>query len=125
MAEEFEESEIIFQEEEDNNEIEIDNFQANSIESINKEKTTKMNGENSVPMSIPEHLYQNPCIRSANSDLDGDETEMVPPHVIIGRRAAGKMMALSVCTGNERTLKGRNLNQVRNSVLRMTGFLET
>ncbi|OMO82802.1 Senescence regulator [Corchorus olitorius] len=54
---------------------------------------------------------------------EDDEGEIVPPHVILGRRIAGKM-AFSVCTGNGRTLKGRDLSQVRNSILRMTGFLE-
>lgn len=63
--------------------------------------------------------------------MDTDEFEeeyedgkIIPPHVIVGRRIAGKM-AFSVCTGNGRTLKGRDLSQVRNSILRMTGFLET
>ncbi|KAM7271783.1 hypothetical protein ACFE04_030997 [Oxalis oulophora] len=52
----------------------------------------------------------------------GEEFE--PPHVIVGRRIASQMASFSVCTGNGRTLKGRDLSQVRNSVLRMTGFLE-
>ncbi|KAH1063490.1 hypothetical protein J1N35_028477 [Gossypium stocksii] len=54
-------------------------------------------------------------------ELEGGE--LVPPHVILERRVAGKM-AFSVCSGNGRTLKGRDLCQVRNSVLRMTGILE-
>ncbi|KAH1099076.1 hypothetical protein J1N35_015997 [Gossypium stocksii] len=54
-------------------------------------------------------------------ELEGGE--LVPPHVILERRVAGKM-AFSVCSGNGRTLKGRDLCQVRNSVLRMTEFLE-
>ncbi|KAA0052585.1 Senescence regulator [Cucumis melo var. makuwa] len=53
-----------------------------------------------------------------------DNNNIVPPHVIIGRRVAGKM-AFSVRSGNGRTLKGRDLSEVRNSILRMTGFLET
>ncbi|PKA65347.1 hypothetical protein AXF42_Ash005680 [Apostasia shenzhenica] len=48
-----------------------------------------------------------------------------PPHVVAERsRAAKGEMAFSVCTGRGRTLKGRDLRQVRNSVLRLTGFLE-
>ncbi|RRT69278.1 hypothetical protein BHE74_00001166 [Ensete ventricosum] len=44
----------------------------------------------------------------------------VPPHIIVARRKT----AFSVCVGNGRTLKGRELCHVRNSILRMTGFLE-
>ncbi|KAH1148450.1 hypothetical protein GLYMA_15G226000v4 [Glycine max] len=48
---------------------------------------------------------------------------MTPPHEIVKRRVAAKM-AFLVCTGNGRTLKGRDLSQVKNSILRLTGFLE-
>ncbi|KAJ8483942.1 hypothetical protein OPV22_016427 [Ensete ventricosum] len=54
---------------------------------------------------------------------DGRKSDMIPPHLIVARRVADKM-AFSMCVGNGRTLKGRDLRQVRNSVLRMTGFLE-
>ncbi|URD94428.1 hypothetical protein MUK42_31181 [Musa troglodytarum] len=33
-------------------------------------------------------------------------------------------LAFSVCIGNDRALKGRDLSRVRNSILHMTGFLE-
>lgn len=135
MAEEFEESEVVFQEINVNNSDDIggggDNFQLSSRE-IRSEKaarrkklktTTSTNKKmNSVPVSIPENVS---WVRYVDPDLDGDDGELVPPHVIVGRRVAGKMMAFSVCTGNGRTLKGRDLSQVRNSVLRLTGFLET
>ncbi|XP_008775260.2 uncharacterized protein LOC103695661 [Phoenix dactylifera] len=58
-------------------------------------------------------------------DGDGDDLgnhrdhERIPPHIIVARRSADKM-AFSVCIG----LKGRHLRHVRNSILRMTGFLE-
>ncbi|KAI3935482.1 hypothetical protein MKW98_027622 [Papaver atlanticum] len=61
-------------------------------------------------------------------DEDGKrEEEMVPPHLMMIRKRnySNNQMAFSVCSGNGRTLKGRDLRQVRNSVLRMTGFLET
>ncbi|GFQ08669.1 hypothetical protein PHJA_003010900 [Phtheirospermum japonicum] len=74
-----------------------------------------------MPVSIPENER---WLRFVEDGGD-DGGEMVPPHVIVGRRVAGKMMAFSVCTGIGRTLKGRDLSEVRNSVLRMTGFLET
>nr|XP_009416723.2 PREDICTED: uncharacterized protein LOC103997279 [Musa acuminata subsp. malaccensis] len=54
---------------------------------------------------------------------DGGQTHNVPPHVMVTRRIADKT-SFSVCVGNGRTLKGRDLRQVRNSILRMTGFLE-
>ncbi|KAL0442582.1 UNVERIFIED_CONTAM: hypothetical protein Slati_1980900 [Sesamum latifolium] len=126
MTEEFEESEVIFQEvdveEEDSDTDETgSNFQ---LSSKAKRKKLKKKKKSSVPVNIPENEFR----RSSwfrYMEEEGDEGEMVPPHVIVGRRVAGKMMAFSVCTGNGRTLKGRDLSEVRNSVLRMTGFLET
>ncbi|WOL14643.1 hypothetical protein Cni_G23424 [Canna indica] len=66
---------------------------------------------------------------AVDDDVDGDDygddgkSHVIPPHVIVARRIADKM-AFSVCVGNGRTLKGRDLSYVRNSILRMTGFLE-
>ncbi|KAK4271767.1 hypothetical protein QN277_020409 [Acacia crassicarpa] len=78
---------------------------------------------NSLPVNIPESIFR--CMDSEEQlDEEWEDEGMVPPHVIVGRRIAGKM-AFSVCTGNGRTLKGRDLSRVRNSILRMTGFLET
>lgn len=61
-------------------------------------------------------------------DLIEEEEEanlgMVPPHLIVGRRIAEKM-ASSACSRNGRILKGRYLQEFRNSILRMTGFLES
>ncbi|KAG8374308.1 hypothetical protein BUALT_Bualt11G0118200 [Buddleja alternifolia] len=62
-------------------------------------KTTTTNKQNSLPVSIPENASRNSWLRYRDDhDLDGDDGELVPPHVIIGRRVAGKMMAFSVCT---------------------------
>ncbi|CAN1150188.1 hypothetical protein LINPERPRIM_LOCUS18341 [Linum perenne] len=86
-----------------------------------KKRKQKKTAANSPPVNIP----KSNVFRFEEFDYEDDESEeLVPPHVILGRRLAGKM-AFSVCTGNGRTLKGRDLSQVRNSVLRMTGFLET
>nr|CAD1834004.1 unnamed protein product [Ananas comosus var. bracteatus] len=62
---------------------------------------------------------------SGHKDEEGAADEMVPPHLLIELRgrAAGNA-AFSVCYGQGRTLKGRDLAHVRDSVLRMTGFLE-
>jgi hypothetical protein len=51
---------------------------------------------------------------------DGGEV-VVPPHLRLARRRA----ASSMCSGLGRTLKGRDLRRVRDSVLRMTGFIES
>ncbi|GAB4831519.1 hypothetical protein Ancab_005537 [Ancistrocladus abbreviatus] len=85
-----------------------------------KKKTT-----NSVPVNIPENVFRE--ISSEFEDfheLEDDDGEMVPPHVIVARRTARKI-ACSVYSPSGRTLKGRNLCEVRNSILRMTGFLES
>lgn len=122
MAEEFEESEVVFQE--INGEGGGDDSQPSSAGKRRKLKAGKRSS--AAPVSIPENLPRNSWVRYVDHpDLDGGDGEMVPPHVIVGRRVAGKMMAFSVCTGNGRTLKGRDLSQVRNSILRLTGFLET
>ncbi|XP_004134921.2 uncharacterized protein LOC101217175 [Cucumis sativus] len=80
----------------------------------------------SLPVKIPETVFR---YSSDMEELDEewnseDNNNIVPPHVIIGQRLSGKM-AFSVRSGNGRTLKGRDLSEVRNSILRMTGFLET
>ena len=51
--------------------------------------------------------------------------ERLPPHEIVARNSAQRpVMAYSVLEGRGRTLKGRDLRQVRNAVLRQTGFLD-
>ncbi|XP_028764915.1 uncharacterized protein LOC114747815 [Neltuma alba] len=78
---------------------------------------------NSLPVNIPDSIFR--CMDAEEQlEEEWEDEGMVPPHVLVGRRIAGKM-AFSVCTGNGRTLKGRDLSRVRNSILRMTGFLET
>ena len=61
--------------------------------------------------------------RDVNENVGDGEWKVIPPHVLVARRADEKT-AFSVCTGNGRTLKGRDLRQVRDAILRMTGFLE-
>ncbi|EYU28150.1 hypothetical protein ABFS82_13G090300 [Erythranthe guttata] len=130
MAEEFQESEVIFHHGGDD----VDEPSRNYKAAAEKKKLKPNNNKNNsaaaaAPVSIPENVSRNSWLRYIDqSDFaggDDDDGEMVPPHIIVGRRVAGKMMAFSVCTGNGRTLKGRDLSRVRNSVLRMTGFLET
>ncbi|MQM20118.1 hypothetical protein Taro_053133 [Colocasia esculenta] len=54
-------------------------------------------------------------------DEEGDDGEMVPPHLIVARSHG---MSFSVFEGVGRTLKGRDLRQVRNAVFQKTGFLD-
>lgn len=63
---------------------------------------------------------------SQNDDVDADEDgEMIPPHEYIAKRfARAKISSFSMCEGNGRTLKGRDLRRVRNDILTKTGFLE-
>lgn len=128
MAEEFQESEVIFQENAGDEDIERYGH-SDSRELRNNNKIKRQKKRNSVPINVPGNLSRNSWFQYEDSDLfddeyDDDDGGITPPHVILGRRIAGKM-AFSVCTGNGRTLKGRDLSQVRNSILRMTGFLET
>lgn len=57
-------------------------------------------------------------------DDDGDD-EILPPHEIVARGSGmSPKTAFSVLEGVGRTLKGRDLRQVRNAIWRKTGFLD-
>lgn len=61
-----------------------------------------------------------------DEDDDGEYGTRLPPHEIIARRLArSQISSFSVFEGVGRTLKGRDLSKVRNSVLIKTGFLES
>ncbi|CAH8358243.1 unnamed protein product [Eruca vesicaria subsp. sativa] len=54
-----------------------------------------------------------------------DEGERLPPHEIVARSLAqSSLLSCSVLEGAGRTLKGRDLRQVRNAVFRKTGFID-
>ena len=60
-----------------------------------------------------------------DDDDDDDEGEMLPPHEIVARKMAkSPVLSCSVLEGAGRTLKGRDLRQVRNAVFRQTGFID-
>lgn len=64
-------------------------------------------------------------VNDEDGDEEGNEHEMIPPHVHIARRLAQTpVYSTSVLEGVGRTLKGRDLRQVRNAVWRHTGFLD-
>ncbi|CAI9088349.1 OLC1v1022655C1 [Oldenlandia corymbosa var. corymbosa] len=68
-------------------------------------------------------------INSWDSDQDDEEEDddenLIPPHEWIAKKLArSQISSFSVCEGVGRTLKGRDLSNVRNAVLTRTGFLE-
>ncbi|XP_059638697.1 protein S40-1-like [Cornus florida] len=121
MGEEFQESEVIFPE---NTAANHDDYHFPAHSNSPNKPNTKKKKNSSLPVNIRQNVPGDSRFQCVESDSFDNDGEMVPPHVIVGRRIAGKM-EFSVCTGNGRTLKGRDLSQVRNSILRMTGFLET
>ncbi|KAG6416491.1 hypothetical protein SASPL_123921 [Salvia splendens] len=95
-------------------------------------------GASSAPLSIPDWsriLKKKPKKGGAGAhshhgdvidtdDGDGDD-EMLPPHEYLARRVASTQIAsFSMCEGVGRTLKGRDLRNLRNAILTKTGFLE-
>lgn len=111
MSEEFQESDIIFPDQSKNSEYDQKTKLYNTR---NEEKSTRRRetAEKTSPVRIPTNNF--PCTEWDTTE----EEDKTPPHVIIERRMK-EQIAFSVCT-----LKGRDLNRHRNSVLRMTGFLE-
>ncbi|PSS04873.1 Mesocentin like [Actinidia chinensis var. chinensis] len=128
MAEEFQESELIFPENAKTEENPNADWVFPSNLSCRSGKPKRKNKRNSIPLKIPEKLSGKSLVECVELDLfdeDNEGGELVPPHVIASRRISAGKIAFPMCTGNGRTLKGRDLSQVRNSILRMTGFLET
>ncbi|XP_027339255.1 uncharacterized protein LOC113853024 [Abrus precatorius] len=119
MAEEFSESEVVFS---DHHHVprKAEGFHEVLVVPPQKKSSRGQAVASSLPVNIPERMLRR---WGSGEEEVAEEEGMVPPHEIVGRRVAGKM-AFSVFTGNGRTLKGRDLSKVRNSVLRLTGFLE-
>ena len=73
------------------------------------------------------------CVVNYGGGYSDDEEEeeneydtKLPPHEFIARRLArSQISSFSVFEGVGRTLKGRDLSEVRNAVLSKTGFLES
>ncbi|XP_072994905.1 protein S40-1-like [Typha latifolia] len=82
----------------------------------------------SYPATMPLAIQNSARItrgRIGERDEEEEVVELVPPHVLVSRRRGiGEEVAFSLCSGHGRTLKGRDLRHVRDSVLRMTGFFE-
>ncbi|KAG2326831.1 hypothetical protein Bca52824_009559 [Brassica carinata] len=127
MAEEFDESEVVFSQDfKRDDENETCQFGVKEMKKktsrIIKRRTEELS--RSLPVNVPENMFRRYIGKEEEDEYSGGGGEIVPPHVIVGRRIQGGEMAFSVCTGSGRTLKGRDLSRVRNSVLKLTGFLE-
>ncbi|KAK1412284.1 hypothetical protein QVD17_33407 [Tagetes erecta] len=89
---------------------------------VEKRKTDK---KTQTITSVAVNIQEFSGIRDYLQAHSFEEEEMVPPHVIVDRRVAEGKAAFSLCSGNGRTLKGRDLSEVRNSILKITGYLES
>ncbi|KAG7958272.1 hypothetical protein I3843_10G012100 [Carya illinoinensis] len=83
----------------------------------------------SAPMKVP--VLTNAMAKRSNvllldvDDDDGEEADMLPPHEIVAKGSGvSPKTTFSVLEGVGRTLKGRDLRQVRNAIWRKTGFLD-
>ncbi|KAK6942582.1 Senescence regulator S40 [Dillenia turbinata] len=99
-------------------------------EYMNSQSKPSRKFHHSAPMNVPV-LSQAMKSRKSNNfeevDFDeDDDEEMLPPHEIVarGRSNRSPKTTFSVLEGVGRTLKGRDLRQVRNAVWRKTGFLD-
>ncbi|KAG7536285.1 Senescence regulator S40 [Arabidopsis suecica] len=110
MSEEFQESDIIFSDQSKIQKTKLFNTRNDEKKSIRWREAA----EKTTPVRISTNNFR----FSEWDTTEEEEEDKTPPHVIIERRMK-EQIAFSVCT-----LKGRDLSRHRNSVLRMTGFLE-
>ncbi|CAI0398333.1 unnamed protein product [Linum tenue] len=84
----------------------------------------------SAPINVP--ILASAMARRRNREFDeideldedeGYDGEMLPPHEIVARTQS-PILSCPVLEGAGRTLKGRDLKQVRNAIWRKTGFLD-
>ncbi|KAK4710910.1 hypothetical protein R3W88_005423 [Solanum pinnatisectum] len=134
MAEEFQESEILFPQE---HEMELQNSADEEEEEAefgfqvrhynNKvfmiRKIIMKQDVESTPINKAS-LFMEKKYNYFKDEYIDDDDEMVPPDMIIKRRITRRKMAFSICIGYEGTLRRRNLIQVRDLILRMIGFIE-
>lgn len=96
-----------------------------------REQTGRHAMHQSAPMNVPdwskilgaERKNKGRAVDLHDDDKEDGEEERVHPHVQVARQS--QMTTFSVCEGQGRTLKGRDLSRVRNAVLRQTGFLDS
>ncbi|KAF2577990.1 hypothetical protein F2Q68_00002997, partial [Brassica cretica] len=78
-----------------------------------------------VPLAMRSRHKKEFKLTDAVVEEEEDEGERLPPHEIVARSLAqSSLLSCSVLEGAGRTLKGRDLRQVRNAVFRRTGFID-
>ncbi|KAL3536081.1 hypothetical protein ACH5RR_004542 [Cinchona calisaya] len=84
--------------------------------------------QHSAPVNVPmiPRKVRNGSLADVDIDDNDGDDEMLPPHEIVARGSVARSpkTTFSVLEGVGRTLKGRDLRQVRNAVWRQTGFLD-
>ena len=85
--------------------------------------------QQSDPVKVPVAAAKTRKNAGDLADVDDgydDDDEMLPPHEIVARSSGAlpNTTSFSVLEGVGRTLKGRDLRQVRNAIWRKTGFLD-
>ncbi|XP_021764235.1 uncharacterized protein LOC110728873 [Chenopodium quinoa] len=91
------------------------------MKSMKSHRKIKPRISSSMPVNIPAMSSIRYGIEPFDEDNDGDNDDLMrrlPPHLIVERRD-NEEMARSFSP-----LKGKNLCEARNNILRMTGFLE-
>ncbi|KAH6837217.1 hypothetical protein C2S53_001041 [Perilla frutescens var. hirtella] len=80
--------------------------------------------QQSAPVNVP-MMPRKARIEELDGGDEADEEEVLPPHEMVARVSLrNQKTTFSVLEGVGRTLKGRDLRQVRNAVWRQTGFLD-
>ncbi|XP_021764192.1 uncharacterized protein LOC110728831 [Chenopodium quinoa] len=130
---EFEESEIVFSDDSSSNQASNNNDRQSNSRSICVRTSTisrwRKDEQSSVPVNIPgspnsssSSSPPSPSPQYEKVDFGGyffeDDNEMVPPHVIVDRRSSG-------FDSYEKNVRVKNMIHVRNSILKLTGFLES
>jgi Senescence regulator len=99
----------------------------NRIMNPNKRNTRVPNDSNgsttSTPIAIPS-TSSTVLLSDRSNWLEECTDKPVPPHVLMSRKRNTENLAFPLCSGQGRTLKGRDLSDVRDAVWRMTGFLD-
>ncbi|KAL3623428.1 hypothetical protein CASFOL_032244 [Castilleja foliolosa] len=81
--------------------------------------------QQSAPVKIPMVARKQRNSLVGEVEVSDEEEEVLPPHEMVARGSMrDRTTTFSVLEGVGRTLKGRDLRQVRNAVWRQTGFLD-
>lgn len=76
-----------------------------------------------IPEAMRRRAVEFDAVLSEEEEEEQQNGVMLPPHEVVAARDS-PMLAFSVLEGAGRTLKGRDLRQVRNAIWRKTGFID-